>query len=365
MIFKQLFDEESWTYTYILADLDSREAVFIDPVNTHVGEYLSFIKEYDLTLKYSLETHAHADHITAGGMLRQETGAKTAVATLCGAECADVQMNDGDEFTFGDELIKVLATPGHTLGSSSFLWRDRIFTGDTLLINGCGRTDFQGGDSGDLYESITQKLFTLPDETLVYPGHDYNGLWVSSIKQEKTMNPRLAGKSREEFIDIMDNLNLPKPRLIDEAVPANRACGLPSGDRHDAVPGQSTPVQQNDMTSEAKKHIREIDVAAAREQIAKGDVIVIDVREDDEYAAGNIKDAIHLPRGVLEFKIDQLDALSDKSKPVLLYCRSGNRSALAALTMQQLGYTDVVSMAGGFMAWEKDNGSEQAGATCG
>ncbi len=227
MLFKQLFDAESSTYTYFLADEESREAIFIDPVATHVESYLALLQQHGCTLKYSLETHVHADHVTGSGLLRQRTGTRTGVNAQCGAVCADVQLKHGDTLAFGKYTIQVISTPGHTPGSTSFLVGDRLFTGDALLINGCGRTDFQGGDAGAQYDGITQRLFTLPDETLVYPGHDYNGRRVSNIGQERSINPRLAGKSREEFIDIMNNLNLPKPKLIDIAVPANRMCGIP------------------------------------------------------------------------------------------------------------------------------------------
>lgn len=227
MLFKQLFDTDSSTYTYFIADIDAGEAVLIDPVDTHIDEYLHLLNTHKCSLKYSLETHVHADHITGGGKLRQKTDALTAVSAACGAQTADLQLKDGDVISFANETITVIATPGHTPGSISFLWRDRLFTGDALLINGCGRTDFQGGSAESQYNSIVNKLFTLPDETLVYPGHDYQGRRVSCIGQEKVINPRLAGKSLDEFVKIMNNLNLPKPRLIDIAVPANRMCGVP------------------------------------------------------------------------------------------------------------------------------------------
>jgi sulfur dioxygenase len=360
MIFKQLFDQETWTYTYLIADPVSKEAVLIDPVNTHIDEYIDLLSSHGLQLKYSLETHVHADHITASGLLRQRLGAQTAVSGLCGAENPDIEMQDGDIFKFGkDEQIKVIATPGHTRGSVSFLWRDRVFTGDSLFIGGCGRTDFQSGDAGTLYDSITQRLFTLPDETLVYPGHDYQQRWVSCIMQERTTNPRLAGKTREQFIEIMNNLNLPKPRLIDEAVPANRYCGLDENERQDAVAQRDAALplrattKTEDMVAAAKQQIVEIDVAKSKQLIAEGHLVLIDTREESEYAAGHIENAILIPRGMLEFKIGNTPELADKSKAVLMYCRSGNRSALAAQTMQQLGYTNVLSMAGGYEAWKK------------
>ncbi|MGZ8191293.1 MAG: MBL fold metallo-hydrolase [Methylococcaceae bacterium] len=360
MIFKQLFDKETWTYTYLIADPISKEAVMIDPVNTHIDEYVELLQAQGLQLKYSLETHVHADHITASGLLRQRLGAQTAVSNLCGAVAADIQIQDGDIFEFaGGEQIKVIATPGHTRGSISFLWRDHLFTGDSLFIGGCGRTDFQGGDAGALYDAITQRLFTLPDETLVYPGHDYQGRWVSSIIQERTTNPRLAGKTRAEFIEIMANLNLPKPRLIDEAVPANRYCGLEENEHQEAVAVRETtrPVRHEtttqDMVAAAKQQITEVTVETSKQLLAEGNIVVVDTREESEYAAGHLNDALLLPRGVLEFKIGNVPELGDKSKAVLVYCRSGNRSALAAQTMQQLGYKNVLSMAGGYEAWQK------------
>ncbi|MBM4208385.1 MAG: MBL fold metallo-hydrolase [Gammaproteobacteria bacterium] len=378
MIFKQLFDNETWTYTYLIGDIVTKEAVMIDPVNTHIDEYVALLKELGLTLKYSLETHVHADHITAGGLLRQKLGAETGVSALCGAEVADIQIKDGDVFTFGQgEQIKVIATPGHTKGSISFLWRDRVFTGDCLFIGGCGRTDFQGGDAGAQYDSI-QKLFALPDDTIVYPGHDYQQKWISNIKQEKTTNPRVAGKTREQFIEIMNNLNLPKPRLIDEAVPANRFCGLEENQRQDAITQREIAREKEtaktegqpvvdcggaahktggmtvqDMVAVAKQQITEVNVDKAKQLLAEGGITLVDVREESEYAASHIDNAILLPRGVLEFKIGTVAELVDKSKPVMIYCRTGGRSSLAAVAMKALGYTNVVSIVGGIEAWQK------------
>lgn len=226
-MFKQMFDTASSTYTYLLVDEASREAVLIDPVASHIENYIAMINQHGLNLKFSLETHVHADHITASGMLKERLAIKTGVSELCGATTADMQLNDGDVVQFGAQQIQVMATPGHTAGSVSFLWNDRIFTGDALLINGCGRTDFQGGDAGVLFDSITKKIWSLPDETLIYPAHDYNGRCVSCVAQEKAINPRLVGKNKAEFIALMNALNLPKPKLIDIAVPVNKMCGVP------------------------------------------------------------------------------------------------------------------------------------------
>jgi sulfur dioxygenase len=227
------------------------------------------------------------------------------------------------------------------------------------LIGGCGRTDFQGGDAGAQYDCITRRLFTLPEDTLVYPGHDYQQHWVSTIRQERTTNPRLAGKTREQFIDIMNNLNLPKPRLIDEAVPANRRCGVEANERQDTIAVKETarPVRHEispqDLVAEAKQHISEVNVTTAKQLLAEGNIVVVDVREESEYANAHIDNALPVPRGVLEFKIGSIPELADKSKAVLMYCRTGGRSALTAQTMQLLGYKNVLSMAGGFEAWQK------------
>jgi glyoxylase-like metal-dependent hydrolase (beta-lactamase superfamily II) len=229
MIFRQMFDPETSTLTYLLAD-DQGSAVIIDPVLEHVDRYLALLKSLQLTLRMVLDTHVHADHITGSQALRKHTCATTVIAENCGAPGYDRLLNDGDTLTFGSESIRVIATPGHTPGSLCYLWRDRLFTGDTLMINACGRTDFQNGSAVEMYHSITEKLFTLPDETLVYPGHDYNGRQVSSIGQEKHRNPRLGGgKGEAEFVAIMDNLNLATPKRIHEAVPANLLGGIQPG----------------------------------------------------------------------------------------------------------------------------------------
>ena len=227
----QLFDPVSSTFTYVLTDPVTRDAVMIDAVDTQFDEYSALLDRERLKLRYVLETHTHADHVTGAGRLSAATGAKTATPLPCGIVVADLQLKDGAELEFGDETIRALHTPGHTSGSMSYVWRDSVFTGDTLLIGGCGRTDFQSGDAGALYDSITRALFALDDATIVYPGHDYNGRTSSSIGAEKRTNPRLAGRSRDAFIRLMSELGLPKPRLIDIAVPANRRLGL---DVHEA-----------------------------------------------------------------------------------------------------------------------------------
>lgn len=223
----QLFDAESSTYTYILTAPDGVDAVIIDPVDHNLERDLAHLERLGLRLTHVLETHAHADHVTSAGKLRAITGAKACVPSGCGIPPAEVQLEDGDVIPFGQrEHIAVIHTPGHTAGSMCYLWRGNLFTGDTLLVNGCGRTDFQGGSADALYESVTRKLFVLDDATRVWPGHDYNGQSVSSIGWERRHNARLANRSRADFVALMGALNLPRPKLIDVAVPANRNLGL-------------------------------------------------------------------------------------------------------------------------------------------
>ena len=225
----QLFDAESSTYTYLLLDTSTRHGLLIDPVDRQAERDLSLIKRLSVKLVYVVETHAHADHVTSAGRIREITGAKAATLAGCGIGPADIQLQDGMTLTWGDQSLTVLHTPGHTGGSMCYVWGHRVFTGDTLLINGCGRTDFQSGSADELFSSITNKLFMLPDETIVYPGHDYRGFTASTIGLERANNPRIAGKTRAEFVDIMQNLALPKPKLLDVAVPANQNLGLPHG----------------------------------------------------------------------------------------------------------------------------------------
>lgn len=224
---QQLFDEASSTFTYLLVCEHSGEAVLIDPVHEQQARDAALLEGGGWRLRWVLDTHVHADHVTGARALASRFGARCAVGEACEAAGYDQALRDGDRLDFGQEHLAVIATPGHTPGSMSFLWRDQVFTGDALLIGGCGRTDFQQGDAGQLYDAITGRLFTLPDGTRVYPGHDYQGRTVSSIAEERLHNRRLAGRSRDEFIALMGSLDLPPPRLLDVAVPLNRQAGGP------------------------------------------------------------------------------------------------------------------------------------------
>jgi glyoxylase-like metal-dependent hydrolase (beta-lactamase superfamily II) len=226
----QLFDTDSSTFTYVLVDRATREAIVVDSVDARFDREVALLRRLGLTLRYVVETHTHADHVTAAGRLREATGALAATPFGCGISPADVQLAHGDVLRFGAaEEVHAIYTPGHTSGSTSYLWRGNVLTGDTLLIEGCGRTDFQSGDAGSLYDSVRERLFTLPDDTRVWPAHDYRGNTVSTIGHERRHNPRLANRDRASFIELMANLHLPKPKLIDVAVPANRQLGIPHG----------------------------------------------------------------------------------------------------------------------------------------
>ena len=231
MLFRQLFDPESCSYTYLIADPTARVAVFVDPVCAQVERDLQLLTELNLTLSYCLETHIHADRITGADRLRRATGCQTAVPTGTNAACADRHLEDGEVLQVGDIAIEAIATPGHTDSHLTY-WvnGDRLLTGDALFIRGCGRTDFQSGDAGRLFDSVTQRLFALPDATLVYPGHDYRGHTHSTIGEEKRWNPRFAGRTRTRFIDLMAHLDLPYPQKMAAAIPANERCGRQVGE---------------------------------------------------------------------------------------------------------------------------------------
>ena len=226
MLFRQLFDRESSTYTYLIADQNTQSALLVDPVLEQIQRDLTLILELGLSLKYCLETHIHADHITGTHQLRNQTGCQGIVPALADIACADDKIQDGQILTLGPIQIQAIATPGHTNSHMAY-WvnQDRVLTGDALLIRGCGRTDFQNGNAGILFDSVTQKLFTLPKETLVYPGHDYHGQTVSTIGEEKQYNPRFLGKNRQDFIQFMGALNLGQPQKMMAAIPANEHCG--------------------------------------------------------------------------------------------------------------------------------------------
>ena len=336
MFFKQLFDPASSTLTYLIADDSNHEAVMIDPVTEQVERDVRLLREHGLALKYTLETHVHADHVTAAHALKRATGAQTAVCRDCNAQGYDRLLKDGEVILFGHEEILTIATPGHTPGSVSYLWRDRVFTGDTLLIGGCGRTDFQNGSAEALWHSITEKLFALDEQILVYPAHDYKGRRVSSIGEEKRFNARVAGKTREEFLSIMNNLNLPMPARIHEAVPAN----LEGGAGQPAVlsaPGQS------------KVAVQSVSAEQLAEVLGAPGIHLLDVRTPDEFDALRISGSVNVPLDTLEPAA--LLANMDANDPVYVVCQTGTRSQFAAAELRAAGFHRVVHVDGGTNAW--------------
>ncbi len=335
----QLFDPASSTYTYVLFDPASREALIIDPVDEQLGRDLQVLRDYGLKLLWAVETHAHADHITSAGLLAEHTGARTAAPEACGIRTAAVQLAHGQTLGFGAQQIRALHTPGHTAGSMCYLWESEgsrhVFTGDTLLINGCGRTDFQSGSAEALYRSLTEVLFSLPDDTRVWPGHDYNGRSHSTIGAEKAGNARVAGKSLAEFKAIMDNLNLPRPRRIDEAVPAN----LQSGLRHDADGALQMVVRP------AEGYAGNISPQLAWQWVQDGEAVLVDVRTDAEREwVGFVPGAVGLawkqwPGMALNPAFDEgLRAALPAGKKAVMLCRSGVRSIAAARRATELGF---------------------------
>jgi sulfur dioxygenase len=345
----QLFDADSSTYTYVLFDHATREALIIDPVEEQIERDLATLREYGLKLVWTVETHAHADHITSAGKLAELAGARTAAPAGCGIGTAGIQLAHGDTLRFGAETLLALHTPGHTAGSMSFLWREHVFTGDTLLINGCGRTDFQSGSAVELYRSLTQVLFSLPDDTTVWPGHDYQGRSHSTIAQEKTGNARVAGKTEAEFVAIMDSLNLPRPRRIDEAVPAN----LTSGIRHDADGALLMQPRPAPLAHQGT-YAGDVSPQLAWQWVQTGEAVLVDVRSDAEREwVGFVPGAQAVawkqwPGMALNPQFDEaiLKAAAGGHKLVLL-CRSGVRSIAAAKRATELGLT-AYNILGGF-----------------
>ncbi len=343
MIFRQLFDPQSSTYTYLLADPVSREAVLIDPVIEHVLRDAALIEELGLKLACTLETHVHADHVTGAWLLKERLGSAIAIAMASKAVGADRYLADGDSVSFGKRQLEALGTPGHTNGCMSYVLDDRsmVFTGDTLLIRGCGRTDFQQGDARRLFRSVRDRLFSLPETCLVYPGHDYRGLTASSVAEERMYNPRLGESVGEaDFVGYMNHLGLAHPKLIQLAVPANLRCGRPEND---------ATIEKQDWAplSYTFAGIWEIQPNVLEENL--GRFQVVDVREPDEFTGsfGHIAGAKLIPLGSLKAEARNLS----KELPIVVVCRSGARSAQAAVILRNEGYTRLANLAGGMIRW--------------
>lgn len=344
LIFRQLFDPVSSTYTYLLADAHSREAVLIDPVFEQARRDAALLRELGLTLLTTLETHVHADHVTGAWLLQQRLGSRMAVAAAGGTQGADRLLAAGDQVPFGRRHLQVRATPGHTNGCLSFVLDDlgMAFTGDALLIRGCGRTDFQQGSAERLYHSVHEQLLTLPDTCLLYPGHDYRGITCTSVAEERRWNPRFGGSSDlGDFVGYMHNLGLPHPKQMAVAVPANLRCGRPEAD----VAAPAEPAWAPLVWTFAG--LWEIEPAVLQEVAAQ--VQLVDVREASELSGplGHIAGVRHVP--LAELPARQAELRPDQ--PVVVVCRSGTRSAQAALQLAKAGFAQVANLAGGMLRW--------------
>jgi len=354
LVFRQLFDPQSSTYTYLLADAAAGEAILIDPVFEQVRRDAALIRELGLRLVATLETHVHADHVTGAGILRRRLRSKIALGAESGAQGADVYLKAGDEFAFGTRFVSVRATPGHTHGCLTYvLDNERMaFTGDCLLIRGSGRTDFQQGSAHALYHSVHTQIFTLPDDCLLYPAHDYRGLTVTSVAEEKRFNPRLGGAlSESDFAGYMNNLRLGHPKQIDIAVPANLKCGEPT---------ETLPMIEPDWAPLTCTFAGVWEVQPSWLEESR-EVQVIDVREPAEYRGplGHIRGAKLIPLGELHGRVGELD----KARPVVAVCRAGGRSAHATQILQQAGFGKVANLAGGMLRWRAEGHPVEGGAT--
>jgi glyoxylase-like metal-dependent hydrolase (beta-lactamase superfamily II)/rhodanese-related sulfurtransferase len=341
MIFRQLFDSVSGTYSYLLASRVGGEALIIDPVLEKVDRYLQLIGELDLKLVKAVDTHLHADHITGLGALRDRTQCITVMGENTKADVVSMRLAEGDKLTIEGVSMDVLYTPGHTDDSYSFLMADRVFTGDTLLIRGTGRTDFQNGDARMQYDSLFGKLLRLPDETFVFPAHDYKGDTVSTIGEEKRYNPRLQVRSADDYVALMASLNLPNPKMMDVAVPSNMKVGLAQKD-----------IARRGWALQARQAIG---------LVGRPEIALIDLRETSERLKhGSIPGALHAPYGDLQENIAaggmlrELARIADKR--MVFYCAFGERSAMAVQAAQDAGLLSAVHIEGGLDAWKKAGG---------
>ena len=328
MLFRQFFDTTSSTYTYLIANKKGAEACIIDPVLEHIENYLKAIKDLDLKLVKVIDTHVHADHVSGISKLREKTQCIACMGKSQNAsEIVSMEVSDNEKFKVGDLELRALFTPGHTDDSYCFLLNDKIFTGDTLLIGGTGRTDFQNGNAEDQYNSLFNVVLKLDDSVLVYPAHDYKGETVTTIGFERKTNPRLQVKSKQEYVDLMSSLNLPNPKLMDIVVPKNRKHGVPL---------------------EIQMQFNGINVQQLKTMMNQKKVKLIDVREDFEIQRdGSIEKSIQVPYTQIENFFQNIE-LSQSTDQFVLYCHSGQRTYLA---LQKLKNSNIYHLAGGILNW--------------
>jgi sulfur dioxygenase len=359
LIFRQLADATSSTYTYLLGCPATREAVLIDPVFEQARRDAALLRELGLALVATLDTHVHADHVTAAWLHQQRCGSRIGLAAVAGAAGQDLPLAHGDRVAFGRRHLQVRATPGHTDGCLSFVLDDErmAFTGDALLIRGCGRTDFQQGSAQRLFHSVHEQLLSLPEHCLLYPAHDYKGNTVSSVAEERRWNPRFGGPAGHgpdegDFVGTMAHLGLPHPKQIDRAVPANLRCGRPEGP--DTAPPPEPTWAPLVWTFAG---LWEIEPAALEERLPS--VTVLDVRERSEFDGplGRIAGSVHLPMAELASSGRAVPA----GRPVVTVCRSGTRSAQAALLLARAGVAEVANLAGGLLRWRGEGYAVEGG----
>ena len=341
MIFRQLFDSTSGTYSYLLASRPGGEALILDPVLDKVDRYCQLLRELDLRLVQAVDTHLHADHVTGLGELRDRTQCVTIMGEQSKADVVAMRVTDGDTLTVEGIRLEVMYTPGHTDDSYCYWMGDRVFTGDTLLIRGTGRTDFQNGSARAQYQSIFGRLLKLPDETLVFPAHDYKGDTVSTIAEERRYNPRLQVSSMEEYVELMGRLKLPNPKMMDVAVPANMQVGL--------------------HQDELEKHGQVLSALDAIERLGRPDLLLVDLRESGERARhGTLSGALHAPYRDIEKSLQPGGMLRDVAaatgRRIVFFCAFGERSAMAVVAATAAGLPDTAHIKGGLDAWKKAGG---------
>jgi glyoxylase-like metal-dependent hydrolase (beta-lactamase superfamily II)/rhodanese-related sulfurtransferase len=346
MIFRQLFDSVSGTYSYLLASRTGGEALILDPVLEKVDRYCQLLRELDLKLVKAVDTHLHADHVTGLAELRDRTRCVTIMGDQSKADVVAMRVGDGDKVTIEGLALDVMYTPGHTDDSYSYRMADRVFTGDTLLIRGTGRTDFQNGDARAQYDSIFNRLLKLPDETMVFPAHDYKGDTVSTIGEEKRYNPRLQVRSIDEYVELMNNLNLPNPKLMDVVIPANMHVGL----HQDAIAKQGLALSARDAIT----------------RLGRPDILLVDLREASERAKhGTLMGALHAPYSTIDDSLQPGGMLREVAEAtgrrMVFFCAFGERSAMAVDAAIKAGLANAMHIEGGIDAWKKAGGPVVAG----
>jgi glyoxylase-like metal-dependent hydrolase (beta-lactamase superfamily II)/rhodanese-related sulfurtransferase len=350
MIFRQLLDARSWTYTYLLADEATKEAVLIDPVFEQARRDCALLEELGLKLRYTLDTHVHADHVTGAWLLREKLGSKIALMKAAGAKGADLELSDGDVIECGKLAIEARSTPGHTSGCGTYVLSDKsmAFTGDCLLIRGCGRTDFQQGSSKQMYHSIKDKILSLPASCAIYPAHDYSGRMMTTVAEETEHNPRCGGeRSESDFVGLMEALGLPHPAQLDVALPANLQCGEPTDKKPMPVEPTWAPLRYS------YAGIWQVGAQWLMEHTSE--VQIVDVRPADEIAGalGTIEGAKLL---ALDNVVEEAQSL-DADRPIVVVCRSGGRSAQATAKLMKAGFQSVANLQGGALRWAAVGGN--------